>query len=77
MVPLHRLFAFLLIRQLMGHYAENRIREVGGAEEEKPAPKFHEHLLQKDIFGSIDELQSTIELALISAAKQMGFIAEI
>ena len=73
LVPVHRMFAFLLIRTLMGHYAGRRIQQDG----ETPTTDFHQHLLDQNIFNSSSELQNVIELALISAAKQMGFVAEV
>ena len=38
---------------------------------------FHTYLLEKRIFDSSAELQDTVELALKTGARMLGFLAEI
>ena len=77
-VPTHRLFTFLLSRQLMSHYAGTQLANSDmETEDDLPVTNFHAHLVESRVFASSEELQSVLELALISAARQMGFIAEI
>ena len=73
-VPLHRFFTFMLARILMRNHTQ---KQVNSTEEVKDgetvahptATNFHNYLIEEGLVTSSEELQSLLELALVSGAK--------
>ena len=74
---MHRFFAFILARVLVSQYVGRLAAEECKAGENLPPTRFHEYLVEEGLVASSAELQSMLELALVTGAKQAGFIAEI
>ena len=74
LVPAQRLFSYMMTRTLMAYYATER---VSGAEATPPATNFGDYLVSSRIVESQEALEKTLMPALVTAARSLGFIAEV
>jgi len=54
-VPIHRMFTFLITRVLMAYYAQKRM-DTNEESKEPPPPNFHNYIVSEKIVESSEEL---------------------
>ena len=71
------MFTFLLTRILMKFYAEKITQDEEAGKEMPSETGFHDYIIANELMENEETLQDTLELALITGARELGFIGEI